>query len=100
MPNEHFERIRAGLEDAVAYMKGDETRGTAYTVPVLNIKELRSQLGLTQDQLARIIGASLPTVAAWEQETNSRYPSGPTQKLLHLLQQRPELIHELRQMPH
>ncbi|MEO0373023.1 MAG: helix-turn-helix domain-containing protein [Cyanobacteria bacterium P01_A01_bin.17] len=100
MRNEHFESIKAGLEDVVAYMQGDRTRGKTHTIPVLNIKELRHQLGLTQNQLAGVIGATLQTVAAWEQKTNSRYPSGPTQKLLCLLQQRPELVQDLQQMPH
>lgn len=95
MSNEHFESVKKGLEDAVAYMQGDHTRGTAHQIPVLNVKELRKQLDMTQAQLAHLIGSTQQTVASWEQSTSSRYPIGPTQKLLCLLQQRPEIVDDL-----
>lgn len=75
MSGEHFENIKTGLEDAIAYMQGDHTRGTAYKIPCLDIKELRRQLGLTQNQLARVIGTTSQSTAAWEQSNNSCYAS-------------------------
>lgn len=95
MDNSHFERVKSGLEDAIAYMQGDHTRAKVYEVPVLNVKELRQQLDMTQTELAQLIGSTQQTVASWEQSSSQRYPVGPTQKLLFLLQRRPEIAQDL-----
>lgn len=38
-----------------------------------NLKRKRKELGLSQDELAKRIGVSRPTVTAWE--TSTRYPT-------------------------
>ena len=89
MDSEHFDGIKAGLEDALAHSQGDKTRARITKVPVLDIKELRGQLDMSQEQFAALIGSTLNTVASWERDTNKRYPTGPVQKFLYLLQRHP-----------
>ncbi|MEM9470054.1 MAG: hypothetical protein AAF988_07805 [Pseudomonadota bacterium] len=58
MDNEHFDGIKAGLEDVLAYMQGDETRVRLTKVPVLDIKALREQLGMSQGNLPILLAQS------------------------------------------
>jgi DNA-binding transcriptional regulator YiaG len=51
-----------------------------------NIVKLRKQLGLTQRQLAEMIGAYQPTVARWERRKNR--PRGANLKALQELQRK------------
>ncbi len=47
-----FEKIMAGLEDALAYADGDSSRGMAHQVKIadVDITHLREKLGLSQDK--------------------------------------------------
>jgi|GEM_PF-6203995 len=47
------------------------------------IKELRNGMGLTQKELATLVGVSVKSVEAWER--GSRTPSLPAQKIMQLL---------------
>ena len=98
MDNAQFERIKAGLNDAVAFMQGDTARARIHKVPILRVKDLREKLDMTQTEFAQLIGSTQQTVASWEQASSPRFPVGPTQKLLFLLKQRPELVLELQQL--
>ncbi|MDB9529072.1 helix-turn-helix domain-containing protein [Oscillatoria sp. CS-180] len=99
MDNTHFNRMKTGLEEAIAFMNGDATRVTLHKVPILNVKALRQDLGMTQNQFAQLIGSTQQTVASWEQTSSQRCPVGPTQKLLFLLRQNPGIVQDLQQLP-
>jgi putative transcriptional regulator len=55
-----FEKIMAGLEDALAYADGESSRGTKHRVKVadVDITHLREKLGLSQDRFAALFGLS------------------------------------------
>lgn len=55
---------------------------TTYTAET--IKKIRHNTGLTQGMFARWFGVSTRTVEAWESGRNT--PSGPSSRLLNLLQ--------------
>lgn len=91
--------LKQSLEDAVAFMQGDHSRARVTKVPTLDVKALREeQLQMTQEQFAHLIGSTIPTVASWERKSESRCPTGPVQKFLFLLQQKPELVQDLREL--
>lgn len=50
------------------------------------IKALRSKLQLSQAVLASVLNTSLSTVRKWE--VNEKHPSGPSSKLLNLLERK------------
>jgi putative transcriptional regulator len=87
-----FEKIMAGLEDALDYADGDSSRGTAHAVKVadVDITQLREKLGLSQDRFAALFGLSPRTVRNWEQ--GIRHPEGPARILLQVIDREPEAV--------
>ena len=87
-----FEKIRAGLDDARAYLDGDR-RGFAVhevEVPEPDIAAIRGKTGLSQPAFARSIGVPLGTLKNWEQ--GRRRPRGPARVLLALIEKRPGIV--------
>jgi putative transcriptional regulator len=83
----------AGLNDALAYVRGDKTRGHAHTIRVpdhVDVKALRQRLGLTQIAFARRYGFSLTAVRNWEQ--GRRHPTGAVRMLLTIIEKEPEAV--------
>lgn len=87
-----FEKIMAGLEDALAYADGDSSRGTAHAVKVadVDIMHLWEKLGLSQNRFAALFGLSPRTVRNWEQ--GIRHPEGPARILLQVIDREPEAV--------
>ncbi len=87
-----FEKIMAGLEDALAYADGDSARGRAHKVKLadVDITHLREKLGLSQDRFAALFGLSSRTVRNWEQGV--RRPEGPARVLLQVIDREPEAV--------
>ena len=94
-----FEKIRAGLEDAIAYHR----EGRRLTVREVHlhappqmgskqIAKLRAQLRVSQAAFARLLNVSPRTVQAWE--SDSRQPSDAALKLLHVAKRHPEVLFE------
>lgn len=87
-----FEKIRAGLDDARAYLDGDR-RGSAVhevEVPEPDVAAIRGRTGLSQPAFARSIGVPLGTLKNWEQ--GRRRPRGPARVLLALIEKRPGIV--------
>ena len=72
-----FDGLVAGLEDALAYAKGQPNPGTQETAVEVDrtfVATTRLEAGLTQQEFARVTGASLGT--ARKRERGERSPSG------------------------
>jgi putative transcriptional regulator len=84
-----FDSIMAGLQDALAYTKGDKTRGRATTFEArdLDVGKVRGKVGLSQDEFARAFGVSLGTLRNWEQKRVR--PDGPARVLLTVIDRDP-----------
>ncbi len=69
--------IRRGLEQAVAFAKnGASTKGYRVRVPArIDVKAIRTRLGMTQQVFAAWFGFSINTLRHWEQ--GRRAPEGP-----------------------
>lgn len=92
MSKETFERLKEGLEDAIAYMEGDKSRGRTHTVmvPVVDVRAVRGKLGMSQAAFARRFGISAATLRNWEQ--GRRRPEGPARVLLQVIDKEPEAV--------
>lgn len=77
-----FDDIMAGMQDAIAYLDGDKTRGRA-TVPELDVAKVRAKTGLSQDRFADAFGLSASTVRGLEQGRTKA--EGATRVLLTLI---------------
>ncbi|SRR6266540_3192193 len=101
------ERIVEGLEEAIAYQRGElagarvtRVRLTAQSADVkaaprysgARVARLRSQLKLSQPVFAKALNVSPETVRSWEQE--KRAPDGAAQRLLEVAERHPEVILE------
>src|SRR5713226_6423233 len=85
-------RIRKGLEQAISYAKGRASR-SAYRVHVpahVDVREIRSKLGLTQQAFAARFGFSVNTLRHWEQ--GKREPEGPTRAYLLVIDRAPQAV--------
>ncbi|MFC5848375.1 helix-turn-helix domain-containing protein [Deinococcus petrolearius] len=59
------------------------------------IKQVRSQVGLSQAAFAKAVGISVGTLRNWEQ--GRRSPDKPAVVLLNVLERRPEIIWEIQE---
>ena len=84
--------IRKGLEEAVAYAKGRGTKkGYRVHVPEhIDVKAIRTKLGLTQQVFAGRFGFSINTLRHWEQ--GKRQPEGPTRAYLLVIERAPHAV--------
>ena len=93
MDSKDFEGLIAGLEDALSYAKGHASPGArVHSVKVDRtfVAETRLKAGLTQEEFAKITGASLGTVRKWER--GERTPSGAAGMLVRILARDPLLV--------
>ena len=84
--------IRRGLEEAVAYARGEAKPG-AYRVHVpalIDVRAIRTKLGMTQDEFAGRFGFSVNTLRHWEQ--GKRQPEGPTRAYLLVIDRAPKAV--------
>lgn len=86
------ESILEGLEDALAFARGDKKRGKAskVRVPDIDVARLRKRLGLTQAEFAAAFGVHVGTVRNWEQ--GIRRPEGPARVLLRVIDVNPKAV--------
>lgn len=84
-----FDKIKLGLEEAIAYEEGTiEAKTKKMTVLPVNhfepaeIKDIRLNAGMTQVVFAQFMGVSKKTVEAWESGKNQ--PIGSACRLLSL----------------
>ena len=89
MSKKASDSIMAGLQDALAYTKGDKARGraTAFDVRDLDVGKVRGKVGLSQDEFARAFGVSVGTLRNWEQKRVR--PDGPARVLLTVIDRDP-----------
>jgi putative transcriptional regulator len=84
--------IRRGLQQAVAYARGDaKKRAYRIHVPgVIAVRAVRAKLGLTQEEFAAQFGFGVNTLRHWEQ--GRRQPEGPTRAYLLVIARAPEAV--------
>ena len=93
--SKEFDILSAALDEAILDAKSGNKILNSETVSIEieplveysadTIKDIRKRTGLTQALFAKWIGVSTRTVEAWESGRNT--PSGPSSRLLSLLQQ-------------
>ena len=102
MEDRAFELLLASAEQALAYSRGDTSKGTATVreipdpVPEYragDVARTRKDLNLSQRALADALGVSKRTVEAWEAGRN--VPSGAARHLLYLLDTDHALVNRL-----
>jgi len=91
------ESVRRGLKEAVAYARG-KADVRAYRVHVpgdIDVRAIRTRLGMTQEEFAGRFGFSVNTLRHWEQ--GRRQPEGPTRAYLLVIKRAPKVVQKALQ---
>ncbi len=88
-------RIMEGLEEAIAWSKGNDVpvRVTQVQVPDVDVSKVRRQMGLSQTQFALKFGFPPATLRNWEQ--GRARPDTPTRVLLAVIAKHPESVEDV-----
>ncbi|MBP3890589.1 MAG: helix-turn-helix domain-containing protein [Solobacterium sp.] len=101
MSNSYFESLKQGLLEAVDDAKNEENqlkrRKRTIITPVKRytsseVKRIRNDIQMTQNEFASYLGVSLKTVEAWESGKNT--PSGCASRLLSMFEMNKNLAKE------
>ncbi len=84
--------IRRGLEEALAFADGkaEEGRYGVHVPQVVDVRAIRTRLGMTQQEFAGRFGFSINTLRHWEQ--GKRVPEGPTRAYLVVIDHAPKVV--------
>lgn len=88
-------KIVTGLRDAIAFSRGDASRGHLSKVSVsrhIDVRAICQRLLMSQQEFALRFGFSVATLRNWEQ--GHRNPEGPARVLLTLIQRIPDQVTE------
>ena len=91
-PSELESDLLEAANAMLAHARGEIALPTYhYSIPeAVDVKEIRTNLHLTQEQFAHFIGASIHAVRHWE--NGRRTPDGTARTLLHVLQHNPRAV--------
>ncbi len=86
------ESIRRGLEEAIAYVEGtaDPSVYNVHIPETIDVKAIRTKIGMTQEEFAGRFGFSVNTLRHWEQ--GRRIPEGPTRAYLLVIDRNPKAV--------
>jgi putative transcriptional regulator len=94
-----FERLKAGLEEGIAFARGELSLKTVEVpdeppqVDAATLVAIRKGAQMSQALFAKILNVSPKTVQSWEQGTRS--PSQASLRLIELFSQRPQVVCDL-----
>jgi|SRR5277367_4008576 len=89
------ESIVEGLKQAIAWTRGenDNVHVTLVHVPEVDVREVRTGMGLSQAQFATKFGFPPATLRNWEQGRSR--PDAPTRVLLAVIAKHPEAVEDV-----
>ncbi|MBZ0140732.1 MAG: type II toxin-antitoxin system MqsA family antitoxin [Pseudorhodoplanes sp.] len=92
MSKSAFGRIKAGLDDAQAFLEGrtDTKRYRVHVPASVDVKKIRKRLGLSQQGFAATYGFALSAVRDWEQ--GRRQPERSARILLRIVEREPDAV--------
>jgi len=86
-----FDKIAAGLDDAIAFAEGDTARGRE-TKPV-DVKAIRSSMNLTQEEFAKRYHLPIGTLRDWEQRRS--HPDSGSRVYLQMIEAEPTTVQRI-----
>ncbi|MGG4665170.1 NadS family protein [Providencia vermicola] len=96
MKKKLFDDLVSSLEEMVAIENGKliPDSENVHRLELPDVKAIRKHVGMKQQEFAEAIGSSVDLVRSWEQKR--RFPSGMALKILFLIEKKPCIIDELR----
>lgn len=98
MTKKAFDKIMSGLSDAVEIAQGRATPGTfkVHVPGEIDVRAIRKNLGMTQDEFASHFGFSKAAVRDWEQ--GRARPLAASRVLLVVIDKEPEAVQRALQV--
>lgn len=92
MSKHAFNKIKAGLESAKAYLDGttDKRKYRIHVPEKIDVKKIRTRLGMSQEAFAETYGFALSAVRDWEQ--GRRHPERSARILLKIVEKEPDAV--------
>jgi putative transcriptional regulator len=89
------ESIIQGLNEAIAWTRGESTnvRVTLVHIPEVDVRKVRTKMGLSQSEFATKFGLPPATLRNWEQGRSR--PDAPTRVLLAVIAKHPEAVEDV-----
>lgn len=89
------ESIIQGLNEAIAWTRGENAtaRVTLVHVPEVDVRKVRTKMGLSQSEFATKFGLPPATLRNWEQGRSR--PDAPTRVLLAVIAKHPEAVEDV-----
>jgi putative transcriptional regulator len=84
------EKLAQSIREAGAILRGEMKPPFERVVEPASIKEIRSKLGVSQSEFARMIGIPVKTVQNWEQGRTQ--PDAPAKALMRIAEKHPEAV--------
>lgn len=88
MSSELFESVKASLEEAIAWAKGEPVDVIIHYIPSPDVKAIRKKTGMSQQAFADAFGFSVAALRHWER--GDRTPQGPARSLLQIIDKIPQ----------
>ncbi|ETO41291.1 NadS family protein [Morganella sp. EGD-HP17] len=90
MKDEMFNELIKSMQQAVVIRHGEikPARITSYSIP--DVKTIRANAGMKQDEFALTVGVSPSLVQSWEQ--HKRIPNGASLKMLRVIEKHPDML--------
>ncbi len=90
MKEELFKELVTSVKEGGAILRGDRAPARAFIVDGPNIKRIRANYQLSQNEFAALLGISVKTLRNWEQ--GRRTPEGPARVLLQVAAKHPDAV--------
>lgn len=87
-----FDSIKRGLLEAIEHAEDRAPQTRLHRPQSVDVKALRSKVGMTQEQFASRFGFSTATLRHWER--GDRAPHGPALVLLNVIKHNPNAVIE------
>lgn len=88
--SDFFESIKQGMNEALQYSKGKCPEAVVHKFTPLDVKNIRSNLDMSQTEFASSFGISVSTLRHWER--GDREPQGPALVLLNVVSKEPQAV--------
>ncbi len=97
MKKELFEELLTSIQQAGAIKRGEQEPERKFHIEQVDVKQIRENYNLSQNEFARMLGISVRTLHNWEQ--GRRTPVGSARVLLYVAAKYPEeLLNTVKEM--
>ena len=85
-----YDSVKKGFDEAIEFANGKKTKAIVHEFTPVDVKNIRSNIGMSQSEFASAFGISVSTLRHWER--GDRTPQGPALVLLNVVAKEPKAV--------